>query len=43
MQLISLLGLGLGPMGTLRRFKADDLLNFNSVNLDYFTETVGSA
>eukprot|EP00891_Asterochloris_glomerata_P006904 jgi/Astpho2/6904/Aster-07901 len=26
-------------MGTLRRFKADDLLNFNSVNLDYFTET----
>ena len=38
MQFISLLEI----MGTLRRFKADDLLNFNSVNLDYFTETVGS-
>lgn len=27
-------------MTTLRRFTCDDLFTFNSVNLDYFTETV---
>ena len=27
-------------MTTLRRFRCDDLFNFNAVNLDYFTETV---
>ena len=27
-------------MTTLRRFRCDDLFNFNAVNLDFFTETV---
>ncbi len=27
-------------MTTLRRFRCDDLFQFNAVNLDYFTETV---
>lgn len=27
-------------MTTIRRFTCDDLFTFNSVNLDYFTETV---
>ena len=27
-------------MTSLRRFTAHDLLSFNNVNLDYFTETV---
>lgn len=29
-------------MTSLRRFTAHDLLQFNNVNLDYFTETVRS-
>ena len=30
-------------MTSLRRFAAHDLFNYNNVNLDYFTETVGGA
>lgn len=29
-------------MTTIRRFTCDDFFNFNSVNLDYFTETVST-
>ena len=29
-------------MTSLRRFSAQDLLQFNNVNLDYFTETVSA-
>ncbi len=29
-------------MTSMRRFTCSDLFNFNAVNLDYFTETVGT-
>jgi hypothetical protein len=28
------------PMTSIRRFTCHDLLHFNNINLDYFTETV---